>query len=83
MYVWGVCECVQSSKSKEEDLPYKNFKRELGIPLVSFTLSRPLVMMISIHSFSENTFFLCLLLFNRGASLYLSLNSLLLQANYN
>lgn len=57
MYVWCVWECVQSSKSKEEGLPYKNFKRELGIPLISFTLSRPLVMMISIHSFSENTFF--------------------------
>lgn len=78
-----VCAFVQSSNCKEEGLTPKNFKHELGISLISFSLSKPLLLMISTPFFQKVIFFFCLLLFNRGPSLYLSLNLLHLQANFN
>lgn len=68
----SVCVCVQHSESKEEGLTHANIKSELGLSLISFALSRPLHLMIAIHSLSKKTFFSSA--FNRIASLYITVN---------
>lgn len=51
-----VCVFVQSSNCKEEGLTPKNFKHELGISLISFSLSKPLLLMISTPLFQKVIF---------------------------